>query len=188
MSSKKNSWVVYTYKNLMYWFLRGCHEISAQTDVPNLLSIPNCLFPMNWNPVIHKANLGMISTYVLDTWHLIFIIPHLFNFIYISFINATICTNWEIQCMRDFLFKRNVLWSGYIFSVWICDRKREIVLEPCSDVWAIPKSEPTFFGKHNFQLINHEILLKTNMFTSLMTKSLRKFCLDLNLDLCWLYF
>ena len=49
---KQNCWVTFSYKNWTYWFLRENCEISAHTDVPNLFSIMNCLFAMNWNPVI----------------------------------------------------------------------------------------------------------------------------------------
>ena len=52
---KKMCWVVYSYKNWTYWFLRAYFEISAHTDVPNLFSILNCSFAMNRNPVIDSG-------------------------------------------------------------------------------------------------------------------------------------
>ena len=58
MSSKKN-----VYKNWTHWFLRAYCEISAHTDVPNILSTPNCLFAMNWNPagLLYATN-GCVSS------------------------------------------------------------------------------------------------------------------------------
>ena len=56
---KKICWVVYSYKNWTYWFLRAYFEISAHTDVPNLFSILNCLFAMNRNPVIWTITYGL---------------------------------------------------------------------------------------------------------------------------------
>ena len=34
--SEKMCWVIFSYKNLMYWFLRVYCEISAHADVPNI--------------------------------------------------------------------------------------------------------------------------------------------------------
>ena len=44
---KKTCQVIFSYKNLMYWFLGGCFAISAPNNVPNLFSTLNCLFAMN---------------------------------------------------------------------------------------------------------------------------------------------
>ena len=57
-------------------------------------------------------------------------------------------------------------------------------LEQCSDAWAISRSEPTLFWKHNFEVINNEIM----KFTSLMTRSLRKIISGVNLDFFWVSF
>ena len=38
-------------------FLKGCCDISAQTDVSKKNSILNCLLSMNWNPVINKEHM-----------------------------------------------------------------------------------------------------------------------------------
>ena len=36
LSSKEMCWVIFSQKNLTYWFLKAYCEISAHTDVPNL--------------------------------------------------------------------------------------------------------------------------------------------------------
>ena len=48
----KTCWSIFHIKHLMYWFLRAYFDISVHTDGPNLFSILNCLFAMNWNPII----------------------------------------------------------------------------------------------------------------------------------------
>ena len=47
-------------------------------------------------------------------------------------------------------------------------------IKQCSDLLSILRSEPNFFWKHQFELIIHEILLKTNRFACLKNKSVRK--------------
>ena len=49
-------WVIFSYTNLMYRFLRAYREISAHNDVPNMFSILICLFALNWNPALFYAS------------------------------------------------------------------------------------------------------------------------------------
>ena len=56
--------VIFSYKNLRYWFWRKYCEISAHTDVPNLFSILNCLFAMNLNPVVTSCYPVVITVFL----------------------------------------------------------------------------------------------------------------------------
>ena len=47
--------VIFSYKNVMCWFLRAYCETSAHNDVPNMFSILNSLFALNWNPALLYA-------------------------------------------------------------------------------------------------------------------------------------
>ena len=50
-SSKKMCWVIFSYKKWTYCFLGAYCEITAQTDVPNIFSILNCL---QWTETLFK--------------------------------------------------------------------------------------------------------------------------------------
>ena len=70
-SFKKMFWVFFSFKNWAYWFWRAYCEISAHNDVPNLFSILNCLFAMNWNPVLsvtHTPNQAALRTLSNVEW------------------------------------------------------------------------------------------------------------------------
>ena len=56
------------------------------------------------------------------------------------------------------------------------------LLEQCSDVWALLRSEPTFLWKNQFELIFHEICSTNNRFNSFMTKLLSKFFFRLEFE------
>ena len=51
-------------------------------------------------------------------------------------------------------------------------------IEQTLDVWAEVRSVTPFFWNHQFELIFHNVFPKTNRFSSLVTKPLRKFFLE----------
>ena len=107
-SSKKKFWVIFSYKNLIYWFLRAYCEISAHTDVPNNFSILSCLFAMNWNPVVPFLHTNPISFACLVT----FGINYTFNYI---LFNWHTITNLHIFVLGTYGIKHNYAYPSILF-------------------------------------------------------------------------